>query len=200
VLAALYDMGIPIVVVATKVDKVSSSLTSSSSSSSPSASHEELKACLEEIRLGLGLPDGQPLSVSSATGYGCRELWRIILEACEIGVEEFKSQYQEGVGKNARGQVYDDDDGEIDDDQHELERFQDSDDLVYSQGFDWIHDSAVMYEGDTGDFLVDDDDDDSDDIAWQGEEEPDPLTSTPVRESLKSLRKRAKDMERRGEL
>src|SRR3569623_845266 len=83
VLAALYDMGVPLIVVATKLDKISS--------------QNERQRCLETIRVGLGLPENQPLAVSSVTGEGCRSLWRIILEACETGVKEFGAKYKEDV-------------------------------------------------------------------------------------------------------
>ena len=80
VLAALYDLGVPLVVVATKIDKVS---------------NNQLPICLETIRDGLGLPEGQPLAISSTTGEGTRDVWRIILEACEQGVRSKKFKYDE---------------------------------------------------------------------------------------------------------
>lgn len=58
VLAALFDMGVPIVVVATKTDKLSKN---------------EVEYRLEDIRDGLGLPEGQPMRVSSRTGEGDRK-------------------------------------------------------------------------------------------------------------------------------
>jgi GTP-binding protein len=166
VLAALFDMGIPVVVVATKVDKLNPN---------------ELRSGLAEIRDGLGLPDGQPLPVSSVTGEGTRDLWRIILEACETGVADFKSRYEEG--------------GPRDDADAWTPDFDDSDDLVYDQGYDWIHDANVVYQDDEGDFV-----DDEDESQWEEEEaEPDPL-DRPHRETLKSLRKRVREMERRGDI
>ena len=47
VLAALFDMDMPLVVVATKLDKLKGS---------------EVESAMRTIREGLGLPDGQPLS------------------------------------------------------------------------------------------------------------------------------------------
>jgi hypothetical protein len=62
---------------------------------------------------------------------------------------------------------------------------------------DRIHNTAVMYEGEEEDFI---DDGEGEDLLWDVEEEEvDPL-GTPKRETLKSLRKRARDMERRCEL
>lgn len=81
VLAALYDLGAPLLVVATKVDKLSSN---------------ELSTSLEAVRTGLGLPEGQPFYVSSTTGVGIRELWQIILDACEDRVSEIRDTLQNG--------------------------------------------------------------------------------------------------------
>jgi len=107
VLAALYDMGVPLVVVATKADKMDKK--------------RERDACLEAIRDGLGLPEGQPLCVSSMSGEGCKPLWRVLLEACETEVEMKRSLYE----------------GKEDEEQHNLEEFEDND--SYDQGYDWIH-------------------------------------------------------------
>jgi len=163
-LAALYDRGVPIVVVATKRDKVSAN---------------QQEALLVTIRDELGLPENQPLAVSSVTGEGCRDLWRIILEACEICVEEFKSQYDE----NAKVEDVE-------------EVFEDDVDYAYSQGYDWIHgaDETILYE-DEADYLLEDME-----AAEEDEIYVDPLDAPPVRETLKSLKKRARDMERRGEV
>lgn len=182
VLAALYDMGVPIVVVATKMDKISSEY--------------ERERQLAAIQTGLGLPPGQPLTVSSVTGEGCKELWRILLEACETCVAEVKSKYVEDVVDD------DDDDEEEGEERDPWYDFEDSEDLVYDQGFDWIHGSgdAVVYEGgddndefndDNGgdDFVNDDDDDDAADLYIE-----------PQRETLKSLKKKVKGMQKRGEI
>jgi GTP-binding protein len=81
VLAALYDLGAPLLVVATKIDKLTSN---------------ELSASLEVVRSGLGLPEGQPFHVSSSTGTGIRELWSIILDACEDRVNEIRGSLENG--------------------------------------------------------------------------------------------------------
>jgi GTP-binding protein len=134
VLAALYDLGIPLLVVATKLDKV--------------ASKSQREVCLETIRTGLGLPPNQPLAVSTVSGDGCRDLWRIILEACEGAVQEFGAKYDGGAAA-ANGDVANARQVESSGDDEMLE-FDDDDDIAYSQGYDWIHDGdgGVMYEGD----------------------------------------------------
>ena len=178
VLAALYDMGLPILVVATKRDKLKPN---------------ELTRQLETIREVLGLPDGQPLCVSSVTGEGCKDLWKIILEACEGAVSEFKSRYEGGADAVAQDDAVDSEEAnavfENSDDWY------DDDEVAYSQGYDWIHGNTIMYEGDDDDFVEDekepddglDESEDDDDIAIQ-------------RETLKSLKKKARRMERRGEV
>jgi GTP-binding protein len=179
VLAALFDMGLPIVVVATKADKVKG---------------DQRSKCLEQIRFSLGLPDGQPLAVSSATGEGCRDLWRIILDASETGVSEFKQRYNP--------EEEDDDDDDDDDEEEEMQKevfvFSDGDDLQYNQGYDWIHsdDSSVMYEG-GGDY----------DAVWDEyeeeqelDEQDEPVLQEQPKENIKSLRRRAKDMEKKGQV
>lgn len=170
VLAGLYDMGVSIVVVATKVDKVS---------------ENEQQQRLSKIRIGLGLPEGQPLTVSSVTGFGCRKLWGIILDACETSVREARAKYDLAI----QAEVQEGDDLVTD----QFRQFQENEDeLVYSQGYDWIQDSAIMYEGE--DPFSEHDEDimtDSHRRAISG-------TDTIVEESLKSLKKRAKDMERKG--
>ena len=104
VLAALYDNDVPICVVATKVDKINAN---------------QLEQSLEAVRDGLGLPEGQPFAVSSVTGEGTRDLWKIIMDACESHVSESKSMAEGGAS------------AEEDDDEEE---FIDDEDLVYSQG------------------------------------------------------------------
>lgn len=173
VLAALYDMGVPIIVVATKVDKLSKT---------------QMEDSLRVIQQGLGLPEGQPFCVSSTTGQGIKELWRIIMEACESGVAELNAKMEKGqdLGMPAAAlqPEYIDDDGE---------------DVVYSQGFDWVHDSAsVMYEDDS--YFQDQDMDDFDDDEEFGNDDGVKFISSPNKDSLKYLRQKAKDMERRGEL
>ena len=116
ILAALYDMGLPIAVVATKVDKVSKT---------------EREKQLSVIQSGLGLPEGQPLCVSSVTGEGCRLLWKIILDSCEVAVDEFKEKYSEEP-------LYEEEYTELNLDEVDL----DSDSLAYDQGYDWIQGQA----------------------------------------------------------
>ena len=73
-------MLVPIIVVATKMEKLSKI---------------QSEQQLEVIRNGLGLPEGQPLSVSSVTGDGIKDLWRILMEACEQRVKELKAKLEE---------------------------------------------------------------------------------------------------------
>ena len=174
VLAALFDLGVPLVVVATKVDKVSKN---------------QLEVCLETVRDGLGLPDGQPLPVSSVTGEGTRDLWKIIIEACEEGVLSKKLKYDEEARKKKEEEA----EFDVADDEY----FEDDDDFVYSQGYDWVH-------GDD-EFLLEDDENMNEDdyrVSWDEFEDDDFDNSniTPQREDLKALQRRARDMERRGEL
>jgi hypothetical protein len=90
--------------------------------------------------------------VSTVTGDGCRDLWKIILEACEGAVQEFGAKYDAGGvpnnsnGSNGRQTEASEDDEMVDFDD-------DDDDIAYSQGYDWIHDGVggVMYEGEDED-------------------------------------------------
>jgi len=174
VLAALYDMGVPIIVVATKVDKVSKI---------------QLEEALLTIQEGLGLPDGQPFTVSSVTGHGIKEMWRIIMEACEVGVAELNTKMEQGkeislTSKPTSNYMNGEDDEE-----------DDEEDISYSQGYDWIHD--VYDENDNYD-----DDYGGDDYDFV-EEDEDPAQQQPVvvkYSLMKSLRHKAKKMEKRGEL
>eukprot|EP00521_Asterionellopsis_glacialis_P014326 CAMPEP_0195304128 /NCGR_PEP_ID=MMETSP0707-20130614/33911_1 /TAXON_ID=33640 /ORGANISM="Asterionellopsis glacialis, Strain CCMP134" /LENGTH=528 /DNA_ID=CAMNT_0040367847 /DNA_START=52 /DNA_END=1638 /DNA_ORIENTATION=- len=183
VLAALYDMGVPLVVVATKVDKLS---------------NNERDSCLETVRDGLGLPDGQPFCVSSATGEGTKDLWTIILEACETCLEDFKNKLEKA------GSDDDDDDGDLDEDG--------DDDIQYDMGYDWIHDSGVIYEGDAddevgysdnndqhdGDYFDDDHDDDYTTLNTSEQKEQQAAIKEAFK--MKNLKQRVRDMEKRGEL
>ncbi|GAX10706.1 hypothetical protein FisN_14Lh223 [Fistulifera solaris] len=185
VLAALFDMGVPIAVVATKTDKISSS--------------NEREKQLLEINQELGLPEGQPLCVSSVTGEGIRDLWRIVLEACEAGVAEKFAQYQE------KSEEMDDED-DYDDDERGLDTFEDSEDIVYDQGYDWVH--GNYYEDDTeegddedGEYLGEDDSyefEDDDDFFYDLDISN--VQNNSPKETLKDLRKRVRDMERRGDV
>lgn len=166
VLAALFDQGVPIIVVATKTDKLSKI---------------EAEKSLGVIRNGLGLPEGQPFSVSSATGHGVKDLWRIIMEACGSGVEELKNKMEQTSDKVGGNE--------------EFEQSEEDDEVAYSQGYDWIHDdSSVMYDYDE-EFHEDDADfADEEDVNKDVENLPN------QRESIQYLRKKAKEMEKRGEL
>jgi GTP-binding protein len=176
-LAALYDQGVPLLVVATKLDQVAVS---------------DRTRHLEAIREGLGLPQGQPLAVSSTTGEGCRQLFQIVLDACHGGVQERLVKY-EGAS------VLDEDEEDVDawfaDDGSGTDNnfVDDDEELVYSQGYDWVHDSPILYEGDE---LDDDDDDIYGDMDMRPTSNPSPPPKT---ESMKDLRKRAKGLMRKGE-
>ena len=176
VLAALYDIGVPLVVVATKMDKLNKS---------------QVEPSLETIRQGLGLPDGQPLCVSSVTGEGTKDLWTIILEACEGHVEELRDKLQLSNKRDTVEEEYDEDGKPL--------LFEEDDDFAYDQGFDWVHDNIVMYEGDDGDYIYNDAEKDS---PYEDEENEgiDVMDSSDTNTfKLKNLKKRVRDMERRGD-
>ena len=207
ILNALRDQGLPLLVVATKIDKLSSS--------------EEAERCLLDIRQGLGLPRGQPLlAVSSVTGQGTRELWRIILEACESTVQELRRKYH---NDNDKDEYRDDDDD--DEDEDDAFAFEDNDDdVVYSQGYDWIrdsdHDDGDYDEQDSNDYPYDDDIDDEEDYYYKGSEDSRNIendrnqqkeqrsavaqkgggSGAMKNQSIKSLKKQARDLERRKEV
>lgn len=199
VLAALFDMGVPLIVVATKSDKLKAS---------------EIESAMATIRDGLGLPDGQPLRVSGVTGENTKDLWRIILDACEQRVKELKLSIQEGrddggVMRMSLEEEDDDADGDdgFYDDELEIEdvnegTFEDDDDYAYSQGYDWIAaDNASDQDGDFYDFDDDDDgyyiDDDNYEPEYTNEEK-----QRIEKESfkLKSLQPRVDAMIERGEI
>jgi GTP-binding protein len=161
VLAALYDLGVPIVIVATKVDKISKT---------------ELETQLEENRQKLGLPEGQPFFVSSVTGEGIKALWSLILEACEQGVQEFCKKLERSNS----------------DDDHVASRAVDQTqgDSVHGQGYDWINSEEIIYEDEDYEGYDEDDSTVSNEVRMQPEQ----------RETLKSLKKKARRMERGGEV
>ena len=200
VLAALFDMGVPLIVVATKSDKLKAS---------------EVESAMATIRDGLGLPDGQPLRVSGVTGENTKDLWRIILDACEQRVKELKLAIQEGRDDGGAMRMSieeEEDDGGGDDgfydDELEMEdangdTFEDDDDYVYSQGYDWIAaDDATDQDG--GDFYdIDDDDDD----GYYIEDNYEPELTNEERQriekesmKLKSLQFKVDAMIERGEI
>lgn len=192
VLAALYDMGLPLMVVATKVDKFST--------------QTQVDDALGVINRELGLPEGQPLCISCVTGTGIRDLWRIIMEACEGHVGELKNNAETG-GSERQEQPAPDDDEYYDD--------EDGGEISYSQGYDWIQ-GSVMYEEEDGDYgstgvygsgendgsaegFFDDDGYDDDEYDGDYNDDIDPESGLPEKETLKYLKKKARDMERRGE-
>ena len=185
VLAALYDMGLPLMVVATKVDKFTT--------------QAKVDEALDVINRELGLPEGQPLCISCVTGTGIRDLWRIIMEACEGHVGELRNKIEKG-GSQQQGE----------EDPDEVEYYDDEED-AYSQGYDWIQ-GSVMYEAEDGDYegdygsdgedegAADNDDEYDDDYdGYDDDYEIDSGPTIPQKETLKSLKQRARDMERRGE-
>jgi len=218
VLAALFDMGLPLMVVATKVDKFST--------------QDQVDAALTTINQELGLPEGQPLCISSVTGQGIKGLWNIVLEACEGHVEELKNDIEQGDNDNNQESHHDDDDDFDDDDYDDGDNYNDdnSADGVYSQGYDWIQ-GSVMYEGEKGDQYYEEDDNDNNNVdhdyegsttSFQNKNSRDDNDDNDgvisennnnnnnkkrdnknippqQKETLKYLRKKAKKMEKRGE-
>ncbi|KAL3806086.1 hypothetical protein ACHAXA_006992 [Cyclostephanos tholiformis] len=195
VLAALYDMGVPLIVVATKCDKLNAN---------------EVELAMGTIRDGLGLPDEQPLRISAVTGEGIRDLWGIILDACEMRVAELKLSIEEGrddggVMRLALDEekdcndIYDDLKSEED---YDVEYFEDGEDLVYDQGYDWVQSEGLSDVGGViGDGLDDfyDEDDYVEDVAMK-DEKWNKARRIGTNESLKSLNRKVNEMERRGEI
>ena len=172
VLAALYDLGLPILVVATKIDKISSS--------------RELDQQKIIIQEGLGLPEGQPFCVSSATGQGKNQLWQIILDACEDRVVELRNQAENKPNEN---------DDEFYHDQYIME---DEDEIEYDQGYDWIQSFG------SDEYMDDDEEEEEDwktmDSNQKMKENQEMQAAEKEAMQLKNLRKRTKEMEKRGEL
>ncbi len=202
VLAALYDMGVPLVVVATKSDKLKAN---------------EVEPAMETIREGLGLPEGQPLRGSGVTGEGVKELWRIILEACESRVSEVKAAIEEGRDDGGAlrlivGEDGDDDADDFYDDYEEEEEteeedyFDDDEEIYYDQGYDWVQNSnSVSYDGKKDDFydsFYDDDGYIQEDIHINGGNLENEKKQRTEKESfkLKNLKKVVRQMERRGQI
>ncbi|KAL9185370.1 hypothetical protein ACHAXT_003147 [Thalassiosira profunda] len=196
VLAALFDMGVPLIVVATKSDKLKAS---------------ELDSAMSTIREGLGLPDGQPLRVSGVTGEGVKDLWRIILDACETRVDELKLAIEEGRDDGGVMRVALDEESEGDDfydgykdGEEDGGAFEDDEDVEYDMGYDWIQGESVsnvgegagdfnddFYEGD--EFVEDEDTEEEDWNAHMQQMEKESF-------KLSNLKQRVDDMERRGEI
>ena len=100
------------------------------------------------------------------------------MEACEGGVAELARRYEGGSTSS-----------NVVDDSEDIEDY-DSDEFVYDQGYDWVH-------GISEDFFEDEE------FEYEDEDEMFPDTSNlPVSDpdNIKSLRKRARDLERRGEV
>lgn len=187
VLAALFDMGVPLIVVATKSDKLNVN---------------EVEISMATIRDGLGLPDEQPLRISAVTGEGIKELWRIILDACEMRVEELKLSIEKGKddGGVMRMALDDDNEGDdfFDDDDNDEDYFDDGEDLVYNQGYDWVQGEGLadvaeiadeaFYDG--GVYV------ENEDVKLNREKQQMEKESF----SLKNLNQRVDAMERRGEI
>lgn len=188
VLAALYDLGLPIMVVATKIDKIDSA--------------NALEQARAKIRDGLGLPDGQPFCVSSETGQGKKELWQIILDASEDHVQELMD------GNNA-DKDDEDDSWDTDDDSDK-----DADgELEYDQGYDWIQSFGEGDDLNDGNDKSDKDDgydqydNDDDDGKYYSEEPTEEMKVNEENQAadkeamqLKNLKRRVRQMEREGEL
>mmetsp|Transcript_4924 Transcript_4924/g.10353 ORF Transcript_4924/g.10353 Transcript_4924/m.10353 type:complete len:554 (-) Transcript_4924:17-1678(-) len=200
VLAALYDMGVPLVVVATKSDKLKAN---------------EVAPAMKTIREGLGLPEGQPLRVSGVTGEGIKELWRIILDACESRVSEVKTAIEEGVDDGGALRLLANEDGDAndfydhyeDDDETEEENyFDDDEDIYYDQGYDWVQNSNSGYhDGEKEDFydsFYDDDGYIENDIQMIGKNLENEEKQRVENESLKlkNLKKVVRQMERKGQI
>ena len=190
VLAALFDMGVPLIVVATKSDKLNVN---------------EVEISMATIRDGLGLPDEQPLRISAVTGEGIKELWRIILDACEMRVQELKLSIEKGKddGGVMRMALDDDNEGDDffdddDDDDDDEDYFDDGEDLVYNQGYDWVQSEGLadvaeiahedFYDG--GVYV------ENEDVKLNREKQQMEKESF----SLKNLNQRVDAMERRGEI
>ena len=189
VLAALFDMGVPLIVVATKSDKLNVN---------------EVEISMATIRDGLGLPDEQPLRISAVTGEGIKELWRIILDACEMRVDELKLSIEKGKDDGGVMRMALDDDGEEGDDFFDgddddvNDYFDDGEDLVYDQGYDWVQGDSLadvagiadedFYDG--GDYI------ENEDVKLNREKQQMEKESF----SLKNLNQRVDEMERRGEI
>lgn len=178
ILAALYDIGVPIVVVATKIDKLTKN---------------EVEQSMETIREELGLPNGQPLQISSVTGEGTKALWTIILEACETRVDELKLKLErsnEEVEEEVGGVEMDKDGNYM--------PFDDGEELAYDQGYDWIHGTNNIYFGqEESNRNVDPNGEVYDDLVQDDVQES---FAQSADLSMKDLRRKAKRMERDGDV
>merc|ERR1711957_559461 len=102
------------------------------------------------------LPDGQPLCVSSITGEGVKEVWRIVLDACEEKVDEWRGDdEEEDDDEDGDGmEEYDGDTIQLDSRGEWIDAEGGEEELEYDQGYEWVQN----YESDG--YVNDDDDDD----------------------------------------
>ena len=229
-LETLYDMNVPILVVVTKCDKVSSKY--------------EREQLLHNIQNELQLPQ-LPLSISSMTGENINLLWQIIFDACDTCVQQMKQIYEEIVDpsttthENDNDEYLDDNAEDDDDDDDEPvhassydswydeqdpsttkygansnKHVDDDDDIEYDQGFDWMDDNTIMLDDDNRRSNHPDQNSndpygnyhDDFDHSYENHNEPDtslddtPPSLTQPRVTLKSLKRRVKKMQRRGEI
>ena len=207
-LETLYDMNVPILVVVTKCDKVSSKY--------------EREQLLNNIQKELQLPQS-PFTISSMTGENINLLWQIIFDACDTCIQQMKQIY-EAIDIPEEEEYYDDEDDGDDIaaneshnswyDDHDKSTaatnnlLDDDDDIEYDQGFDWVDDN-IMLEYDDGyssnsnnliadDYHGNDDDEDNDDSFGTSSDES--QISPTKRVTLKSLKRRVKKMQRRGQI
>jgi len=183
VLAALYDMDVPLLVVATKIDKIGST--------------NMLEKQLEEVRVGLGLPVGQPFCISSVTGVGIKQLWSIIMDACEDKVDELREEVESGGKKKtseddaeAYGNVQLDEDGNF------------LDDDVADEGYEWIQSFAYHDDDDTKDSSSRDSKQQeiSEESRMKMKENEDMQAAENEAQKVKNLRKVVRKMQRDGKL
>mmetsp|Transcript_878 Transcript_878/g.1311 ORF Transcript_878/g.1311 Transcript_878/m.1311 type:complete len:453 (+) Transcript_878:76-1434(+) len=175
VMEALYENGRPICVVATKADKIMSSSTDDI----------ELNKNLIAIQKGLGLPEGQPLTVSSVSGLGIKDLWRIIIDTCEDHVAELKSKAEQGAS------FFEQEDATNDEWQEDT--LVDDESMVYSQGYDW----QGTIDAGSDDFYNGDERQWEEDYNRSNEELKEEI---PTVVNLKSLKKVAREKLRRGDV
>jgi GTP-binding protein len=121
----LYEMNVPILIVVTKIDKISST-----------SQREQLLAAIQQE---LQLPQ-LPLCVSSITGENCNVLWQIILDACDTCVTQMKQRYEVVLPENDDESDHDEENDDVNDDERRYnewyaeDKFVDADDIVYDQG------------------------------------------------------------------
>jgi GTP-binding protein len=199
-LETLYDMNVPVLVVVTKCDKVSSKY--------------EREQLILNIQNELQLPQ-LPLTISSMTGENINLLWQIIFDACETCVEQMKQKY-ESIDNNNDTELGEDEDVEFDDDEQYSSWYSDQndtnmitaddEDIVYDQGFDWTNDNVVLesndYDMSTSSTMNEYNNNNEDDVNNDSVEESDDILSSEPqkRVTLKSLKRRVKKMQRRGEI